>query len=568
MNAMKMEECVKNKNKSILNFGKVKIPILFASIFSLLTLRLLFEHSAIHNFYFKSYEVDSWRGDVLGARKSYTLNGAFVSLFQEQKGETYGFIKNLLNKNKYDIEKDGFVTNLLKPLLTNRLNGTENFEVAGNYSFSMCEKELLGWKKYEDWFTHKVSICNGFSTVECVTLPEHLPRRAFFCFGSNIIQNIDLEGNPTWNAFCEENFNVGDSMFFEELGPNSPLNKGRFQLVQGYPEMHFGMELEAVPFTYIAVGDCTTGNPGHCIGDPHNFFIVQNLLGFHPQDSQVFFVSGFGTNNYASDSKNEIIPLYEDWQPFLNKFVLVKPSQKTTTTILPYFALSPDAMHGPHWRMFKDSTMKGRRDWDARTAPLKEECQGRSQIIIEILKILKLHFLVNSYSSSSGCVVEELERASTIQVWNFEKKICPHLNSVILWVSREGLRRTVGRENEMLQQLSNTLTNRIIVKAHLGKLTYVQQFSLVAASGIVIGVHGGGLWNAARWMDGLAKQALIEVLPPDSPGSTCPLAKMMGIQYKYIKIPSIEEIEPQKLSELIITALHTPNNDEVDCFAL
>ncbi|CAM9706188.1 unnamed protein product, partial [Phaeothamnion confervicola] len=97
-------------------------------------------------------------------------------------------------------------------------------------------------------------------------------------------------------------------------------------------------------FTYIvAPGDCNTGNPGHCIADPHQFFVAQQLLGFNWTDTAVVLRSGFGANKYAKggasggagsnggskgDNGATKLPFHQDWEVLADAVVWAMPGDK------------------------------------------------------------------------------------------------------------------------------------------------------------------------------------------------------------------------------------------------
>ena len=153
--------------------------------------------------------------------------------------------------------------------------------------------------------------------------------------------------------------------------------------------------------------------------------------------------------------------------------------------LLPWAAFGALGMHGPHWRAFKDNP----------------SLQGRSEVL------LRARFEVRRFMRFAG---EAAARG-------------------VLWVSRL-THRVVTNEDEALAALAaRCRANESVRAVHLGRMSYAQQFEAVSGAALVVGMHGGGMWNAARWMS--RPQKMLEIMPVLGPGATCSLAKMMGIGY-------------------------------------
>jgi hypothetical protein len=65
------------------------------------------------------------------------------------------------------------------------------------------------------------------------------------------------------------------------------------------------------------------------------------------------------------------------------------------------------------------------------------------------------------------------------------------------------------------------------------RLSPVEQEAAVRRADVVFGTHGGGLWNAARWMR--PPQALLEIMPAGGPGSTENIARGLGVAYYEVR---------------------------------
>ena len=339
------------------------------------------------------------------------------------------------------------------------------------------ELEYLGMPKYRRWLNDSRDLCRGSSTIVCPRLPEHDPKKAYFCFGTNILQK-DV---ATWTAHCESFIDETDlTDFMQDTDPKNPLVSGSLKMEQHAPPP----QMVALPerrLTYLATGDCITGNPGHSIADPHNLFIIQQLLGFNRTNTEVVLLTGFGSNIYGLSSSNVWL---EDWQALavsVHRQIPTAPDIRLHTV-----AFGALGMHGPHWRRFKDNGM----------------VRGRSQILLDILTNIEL----------------------------FLGRSPPVHDRTLLWIRRASHRRILNQTELVADAISDGWSARDV---DLGDMSYRDQYSAVTSHSVVIGMHGGGMWNAARWMR--SSQAMVEVLPVLGPGSTKEMATLMGFRYEEVQ---------------------------------
>ncbi|KAK7242176.1 glycoprotein-N-acetylgalactosamine 3-beta-galactosyltransferase [Aureococcus anophagefferens] len=142
-------------------------------------------------------------------------------------------------------------------------------------------------------------------------------RKAWFC----TFENLVFDG-AKWRAFCDLTRWGRDRRYLEDL----PWAFGRDVLVSsGAPPASTPKKSRP---TYVAFGDCRTGNPGHCIGDWQNYRIVSRVLNESSFDAILF--AGFGDGRWRGE-----------WD------AVVEPEAAVYAT----GALSPLGMHGPHWQV-------------------------------------------------------------------------------------------------------------------------------------------------------------------------------------------------------------------------
>jgi hypothetical protein len=385
--------------------------------------------------------------------------------------------------------------------------------------FSECEARFIGWGLYQEMFDANVTICDGFTRIICPTLPRHSPRRALLCVVHNLIE-MDMEDGAHWLALCRVKLSLEErNDFFGELSSLSPLRSNALHINDNeteWPRLIITAQAwpsPPQPFTYVVTGDCSTGSPGHCIADPHNLFITQHMLGVTHEDTRVILHSGFGDSVYAD------IPtfVYEpDWQSLADYLA----HNHSTRYLLPLAAFSALGMHGPHWRSFK-----------GHYGPADTYCQGKSQVLLGALK--NLQTFLAPLTAWNICATPHLPVGVTvIQGVNCSAKTDWQPGQYILWIARAVNHRNVLNENEVLSALATAFPNRAVLSVNLGSLSYSDQYSIVQGAHVIVGMHGGALWNAARWMNYRYQQVgILEILPVDGPGSTCPMARMMNIEY-------------------------------------
>ncbi|CAM9706119.1 unnamed protein product [Phaeothamnion confervicola] len=109
-------------------------------------------------------------------------------------------------------------------------------------------------------------------------------------------------------------------------------------------------------------------------------------------------------------------------------------------------------------------------------------------------------------------------------------------SNLVLWLSRGSTHRTLSNEVALVEAVAARHPGFVVIVVDFGKATYDSQVLLSRLTKLVVGMHGGAMWNAVRWMDlGAAEpQFVLEVLPRLGPGASCVLAKMFGVGYSTI----------------------------------
>ena len=335
--------------------------------------------------------------------------------------------------------------------------------------------------------------------------------------------------------------------------------------------------LASTPFTYIAWGDCKYGNPGHCMGDWSNLYIARTLLGFTREQTRAVLYTGFGGSAYSGGKKHETLsvvdrgqtdprshhPFFPEWQGLArtvqDSASLVRgwgggggggggggasplsPASSLSSAslrLLPVAAFSPLGAHGLHWK-------------------LHLVC-GRSTIMRELTGLLQTHVMTRMIrpafnrhnTDNAGCAwlrarVAE-KGAATMQMWN-EKACRSRLGgvdgapvetggNVITYLRRTGQRR-VSNARELVECLGNHAfadgKDYTVLLVDPAGLSTEEQGMLVTLSSLVIGMHGGNMWNAGRWMAG-TRQAMLEIMPIKGPSATVHLARGQGIHWDHL----------------------------------
>ena len=329
----------------------------------------IFVFTAWHSIYkYRNRQIRSFL--IIGSRK----NSSYLALntsYPSQKDTTIVLLDaSELSSSEKLVEHDAPEFEELPPLV-----------------FTDWEEKYLGWQKFRSWMDARRTICQGHSRIECAMLPEHTPRKAYFCFGTDIVQQSAPDGRPEWLAFCEWTLPAEErAALLEDMDPLNALTTGALRPAP----LPAARNWTAAPrrLTYLAYGDCNTGNPGHCIADPHNFLVARRLLGVPARDAEVRLVAGFGENIYTAAANSTAaaydaavavagtggavrdLPFVEDWLALAGAVGRVRPAP-AGGELLPLVVVSALGMHGPHWRAFKDvaarETQQGRSQ--ARRAP-------------------------------------------------------------------------------------------------------------------------------------------------------------------------------------------------------
>ena len=83
-----------------------------------------------------------------------------------------------------------------------------------------------------------------------------------------------------------------------------------------------------------------------------------------------------------------------------------------------------------------------------------------------------------------------------------------------------------------------------VLYAEFGPLPYLDQVFLIRLANTIVGAHGGGMWNAARWLNAAQRQLMVEIVTVNGPANSCSLARMFGGRYRRAT-RSLFEFEPQ-----------------------
>ena len=349
----------------------------------------------------------------------------------------------------------------------------------------------LGWDHYEARLADTRTVCEGFTTIRCPTMDTVVGpkmRKAWFC----TFENLVFDG-AKWRAFCDVTRWGRDRRYLEDL----PWAFGRDVLVSsGAPPA--STPKKARP-TYVAFGDCRTGNPGHCIGDWQNYRIVSRVLNETSFDAILF--AGFGDGRWRGE-----------WD------AVVEPEAAVYAT----GALSPLGMHGPHWQV-------GHYLGAARARP---GCRGRpppSPVLVDI-----------TTRATAAAAVDfcGLVRAKRVRAAGAP---CGASAFVFLYVLRPARRtggdaaplREISNVDALLAAVEDEHPTAAVVAADFMRLSPVEQEAAVRRADVVFGTHGGGLWNAVRWMR--PPQALLEIMPAGGPGSTENIAHGLGVAYYEVR---------------------------------
>ena len=141
-----------------------------------------------------------------------------------------------------------------------KIAAEEVFDELPQLTFADWEQKYLGWRKFESWMEANQTICQGFSRIQCVMLPEHTPRKAYFCFGTNILQRLVQGGKYEWLAFCEWTLSDDARLsLLEDMDPLNILSTGALRTTPKAPTDIHNWTRAPRGLTYLAHGDCNTG---------------------------------------------------------------------------------------------------------------------------------------------------------------------------------------------------------------------------------------------------------------------------------------------------------------------
>ncbi len=423
------------------------------------------------------------------------------------------------------------------------------FVPQASYKYSECERRSLGWAKYRAWAKgRKEVVCKGYSTVWCITFPYHNPPRAFFCYGSNIIETRDGEG-VYWTAYCEKTPVWTRSGFFDELGKSAPLIRepGRAGTLRVAPDGEQPRSgLTALPrrasLTYVAMTDCHNRNPAHCQAGPQLGYLIRELLGASREESRLVMSEPMQNEPYGwcavfGTCRMSLAEAARGGGQGSGGAGDHQGSTGNSRVLLDTVAFSPEPMYAPHWQ--------GNRDDRA--------CEGRSDFLRDFQGSLIAQVTASLAQQYPGIAPPP---GGDLCAWlagpEFKRKDGDDVHRRVIGLEKCADRRAGGKgillvltrrgpafrkrgERRYIENLDAIVealaraTDRTIVVVNPGREHYLVQMALPSAADVVLGMHGGGLWGAVRWMG--PGQAMVEVLPIRGPGDTCLKAKGFGAQY-------------------------------------
>ena len=132
--------------------------------------------------------------------------------------------------------------------------------------------------------------------------------------------------------------------------------------------------------------------------------------------------------------------------------------------------------------------------------------------------------------------LQVLEEASIFDIYNVKKCKTTLTNNgylkesnILLYIRRTNTRYIKNRKL-MIDKLSSMKQGYVIIDANIGAMQWQHQCMLFMMSKVVIGVHGGGMWNAARLL--APGQTMLEILPIKGPSNSKALAIGHGARYE------------------------------------
>ncbi|GAB5366231.1 hypothetical protein AAMO2058_001126800 [Amorphochlora amoebiformis] len=385
----------------------------------------------------------------------------------------------------------------------------------------MCEKASMGWEKYRSWYKdRRIQVCKGFSNIYCITLPYHHPSRAFFCYGTNIIEQKEAS-SIYWKAYCQPTAKWSQRGFLDELGISRPLySEGQgINIITNTPHPTPIPAFGKHNFTYLAMTDCKNANPAHCQADGQVAYIIKTLLNAD-KSSRVVLIQPGKSEAYTWRA------LFSYVRMNVEEASEMDHEGSESSVRLQVVGLSPGPMYSPHWQANRDN----------------KSCEGKSEVLITYTHSILPSLLLNLrkeypllYRDPCGWISREFNPKIPGIVGQSPLHRTGKGSVLVLFRQNQGSTgvalgsgRTITNLNTIIGSLSEKL-NRSIVTINPGYEPYLVQMGLVRSAQIVFGMHGGALWGASRWMG--KGQTLVEVLPILGPGDTCMKAKMFGANY-------------------------------------
>jgi len=469
--------------------------------------------------------------------------------------------------------------------------------IKGASGLSECERTALGWEKYRSWMKSRVeTVCEGFSTLRCVTFPYHNPGRAFFCFGTNLVEERHGE-RLKWLAYCQRTPVWHRHGFWDEMGVSRPLysdDVGGLNVVGGEPAVAGVPEAEST-FTYVARTDCPNMNPAHCQADPQLGFLIRSLMNVDREEARLVLALPGMSQPYGWQAGFQNVRMSQE--EAVRRDHKKKGGSDADEAhadhdklLLKQVAFSPGPMYAPHWQGNRDD--KG--------------CEGRSDILIDY-QLQVLPVLTRSLKEQEGRVAGGFcEWLGSADEFKAEIPGGAHqheLHRTALKagqcdtssgspIAKRGVVLILNRHNRGRSQDARTLGNGRLIRnldamvraieqisdipvvvVNPGHEAHLLQFALVASARIVVGMHGGALWGAARWMSD--QQAMVEILPIRGPGDTCLKAKMFGSKYVGVVCPGCRgadksgEVDVKEVADVVKRLLHDRKSvQETSCSAI
>lgn len=173
--------------------------------------------------------------------------------------------------------------------------------------------------------------------------------------------------------------------------------------------------------------------------------------------------------------------------------------------------VSPYSLHSLSWRKWKDCTHH-------RVASTHQKVPST---------FLKCPILEDNMVSYA---MEDLRRDALAEL---ERKLGRHVPMVkgrILYVARGVGHRRIKNEADVIEALRKEFSDSNVKVIDPTTLSYLEQVLSFLESELIIGMHGGGTWNAARWM--CREQSMVEILPHLGPGQAYENVLMMGAGFE------------------------------------